>query len=106
MQNRLDRDRQDRKKLTRIAKQLRERRRSETGSWLKEFRPQLQRLASQYRLRMKKTSGRFILSDQCGDVVTIWWSHKVSASWHCEGVEQDLIDAVIELISSCTKAKF
>lgn len=83
MENRLDRERRDRRKKYQRAKEYASARREATKEWLRQVTRKLQDVARHFRMRLTKHPGRFLIREGEVDVLSIWWgSGKVSHRWH------------------------
>jgi hypothetical protein len=81
MENRLDREKRERRKAYARAKDYAARRREATKEWLRQVQPRLARIASRHRLKMSKHPGRFLMTDYGTDVLVIWWTGKATVKW-------------------------
>jgi len=81
MENRLDREKRERRKAYVRAKGYAAKRREATKEWLRQVQPKLARIASRHKLKLTKHPGRFLMTDDGTDVLMIWWTGKATVRW-------------------------
>lgn len=81
MENRLDREKRERRKAYARAKGFAAKRREATKEWLRQVQPKLARIASRHKLKMTKHPGRFLMTDDGTDVLMIWWTGRAAVKW-------------------------
>ena len=98
MENRLDRERRERRKAYARAKGFKAKRREATKEWLRQVQPKLARIAARNGLKMTKHPGRFLFRDGDTDVLMVWWTGKASVRWIVPE-EPAISQAIAEVLS-------